>query len=198
MKTISIYSTHGELLRVVSCPESQIDIQIQNGEGYIEGVFFCDEFQVVDGKPEKLTTQPSPHHVFNYTTKQWEDPRTLQDRKAAKWELMKQARVAAIDAPLVTPFGVFDSGVDARSSITDAVLMLQTLASMGQPISIEFTLANNTSVTLTTAQMVNVGLLLGKKVQDAFAQGRARRVQIDAAQSVAALEAVAWPAAPTA
>jgi hypothetical protein len=112
---------------------------------------------------------------------------TLQD---AKWAQTKTAREAFISAPLPTPHGVFDCDPDSRKSITDAVLMLQTLAAIGSPSTIDFTLADNSVATLTTAQMVEVGLLMGQRVQQAYAIGRMRRTAIYAATNAAEVEAV--------
>lgn len=120
------------------------------------------------------------------------DDRTVEQRKADRWEAMKLARAAAIDAPLVTPFGTFDSGPADRQNITDAVLLAKTLAEQGQSVAIAFTLANNGTVTLDAAQMVQVGLLLGAKVQAAHARGREVRAAIDAAATAEQVEAVAW------
>lgn len=117
---------------------------------------------------------------------------TLAQLKEAQWATIKAAREAAIDAPLVTPYGTVDSQAKDRTNITDAILLLQTLEAAGTPTTIDFTLADNTAVTLTTAQMVNIGLLLGQKVQAAHGQARARRAQIDAATTKAEVEAVVW------
>lgn len=154
--------------------------EVYNG-GWLGGDNFDQHFDV--------PAQPSGAYVFDWTTKQWYDPRTLQDLKDEHWTLMKLARAAAIDAPLPTPYGVFDSDASARTSITDAVLMLQKVGPAG---TIDFTLADNTVVTLTTAQMVQVGLLLGQKVQQAYTIARARRTQIEAATTPAEVEAVTW------
>lgn len=135
---------------------------------------------------------PSSNHIFDYSTKQWVDLRSLSDLKIAVWTSIKASRDAAISAPLSTPYGIFDCKPKDRTNITDAVLLLQTLASVGTPTTIEFTLANNTTVTLTTAEMVTVGLLLGQKVQAAHAQARNLRAQIDAANSSTELEAIVW------
>ena len=124
----------------------------------------------------------------------WQDDRILADVKAAKWEAIKAARTAAIDAHLVTPYGTFDAGPEDRANITDAVLLVQTMASLGTPTTVTFTTATNTVVTLTTAQMVNVGLLLGAKVQGAYATARALRATIEAAETVAGVDDVTWPA----
>lgn len=42
-----------------------------------------------------LPSRPSEHHTFNYAIKQWEDPRTLEDLKAAKNAAIDLARERA-------------------------------------------------------------------------------------------------------
>lgn len=125
---------------------------------------------------------------------EWHDPRTLDDLKAARWAVVKTARAAAIDAPLSTPYGTFDCGPADRTNITDAIALLQTLAAAGTPTTVTFTTADNGAVVLTTADMVHIGLLLGQRVQAAYATARSLRAQIDAAQAADALAAIHWPA----
>ena len=122
----------------------------------------------------------------------WVDMRSLATIKDAKWGDIKAAREEYIDAPLVTPYGTFDCKVKDRTNITDAVLLLQTLAAVGTPTNIDFTLSDNSTVSLTTTEMVTVGLLLGQKVQAAHTQARTLRAQIDAANSSTELEAIVW------
>lgn len=88
MKTISIYDSTGQILRTVNCPESQVDVQIRTGESYLEGEFSGSEFQVKDGKPEKLPPQPTEFHVFNYISNRWDDPRTA----TTEWPLVRTKR----------------------------------------------------------------------------------------------------------
>jgi hypothetical protein len=120
------------------------------------------------------------------------DLRTLADHRAAKWEVMKRARAAAIAAPLLTPYGSFDTDEAGRSNIAESVLLVQSLASRGLPSDIDFTLADNTTVTLTAEQMTDVGLLLGAQVQAAHATGRLRRSAIDLAETINDLEGISW------
>lgn len=137
-------------------------------------------------------SQPSPLHQFDYSIKQWVDPRSLSTIKSDAWDAMKKQRAVAILAPLTTPYGVFDADAPAQKAITDAVLMLQTLAAAGTPTTIDFTLADNSTVTLTTQEMVNVGLLLGQRTQTVFALARAKRISIEAATTKAEVDAVTW------
>lgn len=78
----------------------------------------------------ETSTQPSPSHTFNYTTKEWEDRRTLADVKAAKNSAINQARAAANSSTF--PFQGKQIAVDqlSRSDIDathGAILMLQAL-----------------------------------------------------------------------
>lgn len=146
----------------------------------------------VGGTFVAFPASPSTNHRWDWATKAWADPRTLAQHQTDKWTQIKAARDAAINAALTTPYGMFDCNEASRTNITDAVLMLQTLAGLGTPTTIDFTLADNSTVTLTTTQMVTVGLLLGQKVQTAHGQGRARRAAIDAATTTAQVDAVVW------
>lgn len=156
----------------------------------LPGVVYSDGW-IDNGQHFLPPPKPSEIHVFDYTTKQWVDPRTLQALKDAKWEEIKSSRTDAIDAPLVTPYGTFDSGPVSRTNITNAVL-LQSFENEGAPSSVDFTLANNTVISLTRAQMINVGLLLGQKTQAAYAHARELRALIDAATTKEEVEAITW------
>ena len=157
---------------------------VRHGDGWIDQ----------GGHHHVIPERPSQHHVWDWGTKAWMDPRTLDDLKAAKWVQIKAAREAAIKAPLVTPYGTFDADADARANITDTILLLQTMEAMGQPGEVDFTLEDNTVLTVTTAQMVMVGLLLGQQVQGAYNTGRLLRGDIKAASTAEEVAAIAWPA----
>jgi hypothetical protein len=138
--------------------------------------------------------------VWSNVTMSWEpldgfDP--LQIARENKWKQIKRARQAAIDAPLDTPYGVFDSDEKARMNITNSAQLMQTMANALQPggavPTIDYTLYDNSEAELTAGQMVEVGLLLGQKVQQAFATGRALRIQIDEATTLAEVASVVWP-----
>lgn len=116
----------------------------------------------------------------------------LAEAKVIRWEFVKTARTRHIDSGLTTPYGDFQTAPPERQNITDAVLLAQTLASQSQPVSIDWTLADNSVVTLGLTEIVTVGLLLGQKVQEAHAHARTLRAAIDAATTVEEVEAVSW------
>jgi len=143
---------------------------------------------IVDGTHYIQPSQPSAHHVFNWTTKQWEDPRTLQELKDAQWTLIKRSRSAAEYAGFMWDGSTFDSDAVSQNRITGAV----TLAQLSSAFTIDWTLATNQVRTLNQSEMLQVGAALGVHVQTQFAKGQSLRVQIDAATTQAEVEAIVW------
>jgi hypothetical protein len=92
----SIFNTAtGQILRLTTAPIGSIGLQLGGGEDWIEGHHADDQFYIDGYTPVPMGSPPSPAHVFNYTTKQWEDPRTLADLKAAKNAAINAARLKA-------------------------------------------------------------------------------------------------------
>jgi len=89
----------GRIERCIQCPEEIIGLQfnpethaVAHGHHDDEAVYFHE------GSAVPKPPRPSPTHAFNYTTKQWEDPRTLADLKAAKNAAINAARLKANQA----------------------------------------------------------------------------------------------------
>ncbi|MDD2767072.1 MAG: DUF4376 domain-containing protein [Candidatus Moranbacteria bacterium] len=160
---------------------SEGDTVVLEGKAYGPGY-------VIDNIHYKLPPQPSTNHTFNYTTKQWEDPRTLQDLKDAQWTLIKQARSNAEYAGFTWDGSTFDSDAISQNRITGAV----ALAQMSDQFSIGWVLANNQVRTLNQTDMMQVGAALGQHVAAQFAKGVLLREQIEAAATKAEVEAVVW------
>lgn len=107
-----IYSIYdkmsGQILRVVKCPDTQIAAQYDlTSENCLVGEYPDDRYYVNDGAPVALPPKPSEHHVFDYTTKQWVDPRTPETEwplvRAKRDRLLQQSDWAALpDVPLTT------------------------------------------------------------------------------------------------
>jgi hypothetical protein len=152
-----------------------------------------DGAAVVPYQPDPPAALPTQDWVWSDESKTWEGRKNLIGEKADRWTAIKLARATAINAPLPTPFGTFDSGPDGRTNISNAAQMMSVLKLAGNVPNITFTLADNTAITLTADNMISVGLLLGAKVQTAHSTGRALRVQIDAATTTTELEAIQWP-----
>jgi hypothetical protein len=132
--------------------------------------------------------RPAPHCIFDFATKQWEDPRTLADLKAAQWSLIKSARSQAEYAGFTWDGSTFDSDTLSQNRITGAV----TLAQLSPNFTIHWTLADNSTRTLIQADMIAVGVALGQHVQTQFTKAQALRVAIEAATTPEDVAAVVW------
>lgn len=95
MKATIFTAATGQVLRVATVPVGMATVQLQEGEDWIEGDYPDDQFYIDGFTPVAMPPRPSEHHEFNYATKQWEDPRTLADLKAAKNDAIDRARAAA-------------------------------------------------------------------------------------------------------
>lgn len=123
----------------------------------------------------------------------WVDTRDFARKQLDKWEQIKQTRASVIDAPLVTVNGTFDGDSIARNKIAFTTLRAQLMAGKLQPVAINFTLADNTVVTLDLAKIISVVLLMGSREQAARDVATSLRTQIYAAATPLQLDAITWP-----
>lgn len=188
MAHYTIYDpTTGAVLRYGSAPESQIAQQVRAGEAllHIEG---RASTYVSAGALVSLPPQPSGTHAFDWITKQWFDARSLDEIKAAKWTRLKADRTVAESAGFEFEGMTFDSNAVSQSRIQGAVLMAQS----DQNFTVNWTLADNTVATLGQAQMIGVGVALAAHVSSVFAHSQGLRAELDAASTVAEVEALRW------
>lgn len=170
---------------------------MQVGQAILEDAIHSSGW-IEEGVHHAQPAAPDTHHVFNWGTKAWEDPRTLQDLKDAKWEEVKRWREAATVAPLlVTRFGVFDGDAAGMDNIKSTVLGLREAAEIGAaPTTVTWTLNDNSTVDLTPVEFSEVAAMLLARGDAAHQRARVLRDQIEAATTPADLEAVQWAALP--
>ncbi|UQV43377.1 DUF4376 domain-containing protein [Janthinobacterium lividum] len=137
-----------------------------------------------------IPPQPSEQHEYDAAADMWIDTRTLDSVKLRTWERVKTARSVAETADFVCSGVVYQTDKDRIVGAAQLALMAQAA---GQPYSIDWTLSDNTHLTLDAAGMIAVGAALGAHVAEAFAIGLHLRRQIAAATSFDELEAIVWP-----
>lgn len=82
----------GQILRTASVPLGSASYQVRpDVEDWIEGEYRDDLYYMDGYTPVPRPPRPSPHHEFDFTTKTWNDPRTLADLKATKREAINVA-----------------------------------------------------------------------------------------------------------
>lgn len=185
----SIYSTNtGQILRIVDSPNELLTLQLQEGETYLEGLIDDSKYYIENGGAVELPSQPSQYHIFDWNTKVWYDPRGLQDFKSSKWAEIKAARDVTEFGTFVWNNHVFDATPASQQRIAGAV----QLAAIVPTYSVTWTLADNSTILLTAADLLEVGVALGQHVAAAHEKARLLRQAIDSATTIAEVQALNW------
>lgn len=196
MSQFAIYEVaSGRYVQLCSASDDQSirDILATGQEMHAVADGFNDAAFYFDGTgPVAMPPQPSSSDIFDYTTKTWTDPRTLQDLKDAKWAEIKAARSAAEFAPFTWDGSSFDANASAIQHISGAVQMALLAQLASQPFSIDWTLFDNTVRTLSGADMIAVGIAAGTHSGAVYDHARVLRDQIEAATTADAVAAVVW------
>lgn len=118
----------------------------------------------------------------------------LDAAKAQKWDSIKAARAAAEFDSFTWNNSVFDANAEASRHIQDAVQSAVIAQLLSKEFSRVWTLEDNTTVTLSGADMIQVGIALDAHVADAFAHATELRQLIDAITLATAndLELINW------
>lgn len=128
-----------------------------------------------------MPIQPSPYHVFDYTTKQWIDPRSLDEIKAQKWAEIKKQRNQL-------EFGGFEykGNVYESDQVSQGRIMGAAIAGVDQV----WTLADNSTVELTAQQLKELYAALQAHIAGVHERGRIARQKIETALTYEEIEAV--------
>lgn len=159
-------------------------------EWVIRGVQNC--YDILSKQAVELALVDSGTLAGGVISTELTDTSPLEHSKYKQRLKIKAAKSVEITSPLTTPYGIFDCDAESEKRITGAIMMLQTLEGMGTPTTVDFVLADNSVVTLTTAQMVEVGLIMGARVQAAISKASSLRSAIEAATTVEDVEAIVW------
>lgn len=114
-------------------------------------------------------------------------PEVLDPIRAALWLKAKTKRDAVIEGGALTPFGMVQSDEQSRLNINGAATAALIAKSAGQPLSIVWTMADNSEVTLTADQIIGMGMAVVTHVNNAHVHARTLRTALEAAETVTAL-----------
>jgi len=119
-----------------------------------------------------------------------QDNRTLQIAKDEKWKEIKWIRQRKENSSF-TVNGLILS-VDL-AHISGAVQLAIIAKTAMQPFSINWTLVDNSVVTLDADQMIAIGIACGTYISNIYDTARTLRISIDLATTNAEVDAITWP-----
>ena len=128
-----------------------------------------------------MPPRPDGFNEFDYTTKQWIDPRTLDEIKAQRWTEIKSERDRL-------EFGgfEFDGGIYDSDQVSQGRIMGAAAAGMDQV----WTLADNTTTHLTANELVQLYQALQMHIAITHQRGRVAREAIMSATTKDDVDAV--------
>lgn len=168
----------------VECP---VDVS-DRSHRYVGGVFQEMPAEV----RAKRAVPPTFPAVWDWDVGDWVDLRDFGQKRAAKWREIKAARSAAEFGGLTWDGSVFDSDPMSQQRIQGGVLMAQLALANSESFEIDWTLADNSVRTLGATEMMAVGRALGQHIAACHAKGRTLRNLVNAANTAAELDAIAW------
>lgn len=189
-------SEHGQILQTMVTESTGHDIPDQ-----VE--LLPEEFEIIrlpinrenhywNGGLIRKSNKPSNNHKFDYVSKTWIDPRTLDDVKLEKWKAIKFIRDNEINAPITTPYGIFDGDSVSKQKITELLTVTQIRLNKKLKANVKITLYDNTVVTLTGDQLLEVGLIFDDTEQVIRNKATGLRTTIYAATTIEQVNNVVW------
>ena len=176
----AIISKDGELLFTIQGNAETIALNTP-----VDGFAFDEppnsNMYYVDGVWIDMPIQPSLHHTFDYTTKEWIDLRTIEQIKEQKWNEIKSLRDAFEFGGFEFNGGIYDSDLTSQARIIGA-------ANAG--VNQVWTLADNTTVDLSAPQLNQLYQSLQVHIANAHDRGRIARQLIYEAETKEQIELI--------
>ena len=147
----------------------------------VDYVLSTDYFDAKSKKFVSIGAPPTHNHTFDYTIKQWIDPRTLEEIKAQKW-----AEIKAIRNQL--EFGGF--GFEGNIYDSDQASQGRIMGAASAGVDQAWTLADNTTVELSAMQLQQLYAALQSHIASVHERGRIARQLIFEAETKEQVEAV--------
>lgn len=176
----------GRVLRTISGDTDNLDINTLGSDIYVDlSEISFDVYQhYYDFAAEAFVSigeQPSIHHAFDYSIKQWVDPRSLDEIKAQKWAEIKSQRDQLEFGGFEFEGNIYDS-----DQVSQGRIMGAAIARVDQV----WTLADNTTVELSASQLQQLYAALQLHIAEVHARGRAARQAIHEADTREKVDAV--------
>lgn len=175
----AIISNNGEILQMIYANEETVVLNTPKDGVAVEdppepNMYYQDGWVA-------MPAQPTPYHTFDYSIKQWIDPRTLDEIKAQKWAEIKVVRDQL-------EFGgfEFDGGIYDSDQVSQGRIMGAAAAELDQV----WTLADNTTVELSASQLQQLYAALQAHIASVHERGRTARLLIYEATTSDEVEAV--------
>lgn len=137
--------------------------------------------------------RPTPAHQWTSASGWVFAPELLSAAQEEAWLRIKKRREAVEFGPFVWSGHTFDGDSESQRRIQGAAQLAAIAQAAGAPWTIVWTLADNSEIEMSAADMIGAGMALATSVASAHATARQLRAQIMQSQTLEELDAVVWP-----
>lgn len=197
-----IYKPSGEIICSGRCPQNMLEMQGAHLEGVTvqEGVASWETDYILDGNVTPKGVRPSADHKFDYTLRQWVDPRTLDDLKELQLVKVDTERAVRNVAPIEYAGRSLDADLLAQKNISDKLSEIKAREDMGQTMPPELMLwrdADNQNETFADMRAMKSWLqglvvAIAQRGTEAYIWAWQTKAAIAAATTRAELDAISW------
>ncbi len=117
----------------------------------------------------------------------------LQSAKRDRLAFVRAARNRAEYSPFIWDGSRFDADTASQARLMGLVSLAQMALATSTPFEIDWTLADNTTRTLSAMDALGIGQALGAHVLTAHVTARGLKALVAAATTIEEVEAIAWP-----
>jgi hypothetical protein len=178
----SVINNHGQVLQMLNLDQFSLSNYSTVDGTFVVGLHPETMSDYWDGNAfVSIGEPPSTHHTFDYTTKQWIDPRSLDEIKAQKWDEIKSQRDQL-------EFGGFE--FEGNTYDSDQVSQGRIMGAAAAEVDQIWTLANNTTVELSASQLQQLYAALQTHIAGVHERGRIARQLIFEAETKEQVESI--------
>jgi hypothetical protein len=187
---------YGDVLCTLDLPNAETAaLNVPEGGELVEGDAPSQTHRWNGGFWQARPAQPSLNHTWVGSAGEWQDQRTLAQARASKWAEIKRERSKVEYGQFTWDGHTFDCDAVSQSRLQGAVQIATLAATSGQSFSVDWTLADNSVLTISAADLVNVAGALAGTIIGAHTVARQLRAAIDAATTLSAIDSIHWPTA---
>lgn len=197
MNFVAYDAATGRITRSGFAPDGHEEGQAIENEAVLTGNGNDRDNYVVNGLIAEFTTEEKyaknnlpQGFIWKMPERTAVDTRSLESAKAQAWTKIKASRTGAEGVAFICNGHTYDANVEKISGAVQLAL-LSNLG--GQPFSIDWTLADNSVITLDGPGMTAVGVALGQHINTVYDTARDLRTQVDLAPTVTQVDLIKWP-----
>ena len=187
-KIAVVYEANGKIARVCSGSEEGVKLTLeQDGRSFLYVDNHPEENSyITDGKVVAMPTKPNENCNFNYDTKAWDYDLTEAKREA--WTRVKLSR----EADECGNFTWSDNTFQCDEHSQRKLMLTMQRALIDSSLSMDWTLADNTVKTFSSADYLNIGTAMSTHINACHEKAKGLRTKINAATTQDELDDITY------